>query len=46
MVYRMALQVRLAFFIGNEKDGFIKLTGAQPFATFQSVIEDQLSKTL
>lgn len=34
------------FFIGNEKDGFIKLTGAQPFATFQSVIEDQLSKTL
>jgi len=30
------------FFIGNEKDGFIKLTGAQPFAVFQSAIEDQL----
>jgi len=30
------------FFIGNEKDGFIKLTGAQPFATFQNAIDNQL----
>ncbi len=30
------------FFIGNEKDGFIKLSGAQPFTVFQSAIEDQL----
>jgi len=28
------------FFIGNEKDGFIKLVGAQPFSTFQSIIDD------
>ena len=31
-----------AFFIGNEKDGFVKLTGAQPFAAFQLEIENQL----
>ena len=31
-----------SFFIGNEKDGFIKLSGAQPFTVFQSAIEDQL----
>ena len=30
------------FFIGNEKDGFIKLVGAQPFASFQAVIDAQL----
>ena len=30
------------FFIGNEKDGFIKLTGAQPYATFQAAIDAQL----
>lgn len=30
------------FFIGNEKDGFIKLVGAQPFAVFQRVIDNQL----
>jgi protein-disulfide isomerase len=30
------------FFIGNEKDGFTKLVGAQPFAAFQAVIEDHL----
>jgi len=30
------------FFIGNEKNGFIKLVGAQPYATFQSVIDSQL----
>jgi len=31
-----------AFFIGNEKDGFIKLSGAQPFPSFQAVIDAQL----
>ena len=31
------------FFIGNEKDGFIKLVGAQPYAVFQRVIDNQLS---
>ena len=30
------------FFIGNEKNGFIKLRGAQPFSAFQSAIEYQL----
>jgi len=30
------------FFIGNEKNGFIKLVGAQPFTAFQSAIEYQL----
>lgn len=30
------------FFIGNEKNGFIKLVGAQPFAAFQRVIDSQL----
>jgi len=30
------------FFIGNEKDGFIKLVGAQPYAVFQRVIDNQL----
>jgi len=30
------------FFIGNEKDGFIKLVGAQPYAAFQGVIDEQL----
>jgi protein-disulfide isomerase len=30
------------FFIGNEKDGFIKLTGAQPYGTFQSAFDEQL----
>ena len=28
------------FFIGTEKDGFIKLVGAQPFAAFQGAIEN------
>jgi len=32
-----------AFFIGNEKTGFIKITGAQPFSVFQSVIESLLA---
>jgi len=30
------------FFIGNEKDGFIKLVGAQPYAAFQNAIDNQL----
>ncbi len=30
------------FFIGNEKDGFIKLVGAQPYAAFQRAIDEQL----
>jgi len=30
------------FFIGNEKDGFIKITGAQPYAVFQNAIDNQL----
>jgi len=30
------------FFIGSEKDGFIKLVGAQPYAAFQAVIDKQL----
>jgi len=30
------------FFIGNEKDGFIKLVGAQPFSAFQVIIDKQL----
>jgi len=30
------------FFIGTEKDGFIKLVGAQPYAVFQRAIDNQL----
>jgi len=30
------------FFIGTEKDGFIKLVGAQPYSSFQLVIDSQL----
>lgn len=30
------------FFIGNEKDGFIKLVGAQPFSSFQVTLDNQL----
>ena len=30
------------FFIGTEKDGFIKMVGAQPYASFQRVIDEQL----
>ena len=30
------------FFIGTEKDGFIKLIGAQPYAAFQRAIDNQL----
>lgn len=31
-----------AFFIGNEKDGFVKLSGAQPYPNFQAAIDAQL----
>jgi len=31
------------FFIGNEKNGFIKLVGAQPYVAFQGVIDNLLS---
>ena len=30
------------FFIGTEKDGFIKLVGAQPYSSFQRVIDSHL----
>ena len=32
------------FFVGNEKIGFIKINGAQPFSSFQKVIDEQLSR--
>jgi protein-disulfide isomerase len=31
------------FFIGTEKDGFVKLSGAQPFSSFQLAIDSQLN---
>jgi protein-disulfide isomerase len=31
-----------SFFIGNEKDGFVKLVGAQPFSAFQGIIDNKL----
>ena len=31
------------FFIGNEKMGFVKVNGAQPFEVFKSVIDSQLN---
>ena len=31
------------FFIGNEKTGFVKVTGAQSFEVFQGIIESQLN---
>lgn len=30
------------FFIGNEKDGYVRLVGAQPYASFQAAIDSQL----
>ncbi len=32
------------FFVGNEKIGFIPITGAQPYSTFQRVIDGQLNQ--
>jgi protein-disulfide isomerase len=31
-----------AFFIGNEKEGYLKLAGAQPFSVFQEQLDSQL----
>ena len=31
-----------SFFIGNEENGYVKLIGAQPFASFQKTIDEQL----
>ena len=31
-----------SFFIGNERDGFVKVGGAQPFSVFQTTIQSQL----
>jgi len=30
------------FFIGNEKNGYIKVTGAQPYSVFQNVLDQML----
>jgi len=30
------------FFIGNEEDGYIKVTGAQPYSVFQNVLDQML----
>jgi len=32
------------FFIGTEKDGFVKITGAQPYIVFQASIDELLSQ--
>jgi len=32
------------FFIGNEKGGYIKLTGAQPYSSFQNVLDQMLAR--
>ncbi len=32
------------FFVGNEKIGFTKIIGAQPFSSFQKIIDGQLSR--
>ena len=32
------------FFVGNDKLGFTKITGAQPFSSFQGIIEKQLER--
>ena len=31
------------FFIGTEKDGFVKLVGAQPYSTFQATLDSKLT---
>lgn len=31
------------FFVENEKIGFVPITGAQPFSSFQRVIDGQLN---
>jgi len=32
------------FFIGNDELGYVKIIGAQPYAVFQQVIEDQIAR--
>jgi len=32
------------FFIGNDELGYVKMLGAQPYAVFQQVIEDQIAR--
>ncbi|MGI0003088.1 MAG: DsbA family protein [Nitrosopumilaceae archaeon] len=32
-----------AFFIGNDKDGYVMLIGAKPYSAFQQVIDNELS---
>lgn len=32
-----------AFFIGNDKDGYVMLIGAKPYSSFQQVIDNELS---
>ena len=32
-----------AFFIGNDKDGYVTLIGAKPYSAFQQVIDKELS---
>ena len=32
------------FFVGNEKIGYTKVIGAQPFETFQKILDEQLSR--
>jgi len=31
------------FFIGNEKDGYVRLVGAQPYSTFQATLDSKLT---
>jgi len=31
------------FFIGNEERGYIKVSGAQPYSVFQSILEQMLT---
>ncbi|MEE8133083.1 MAG: DsbA family protein [Nitrososphaerales archaeon] len=33
-----------AFFIGNDKNGYIKIVGAQPYSVFQQVIDQELAR--
>ena len=34
-----------AFFIGNDKDGYMPLIGAKPYSEFQQIIDNELSKS-
>jgi protein-disulfide isomerase len=39
----LGVQGTPAFFVGNEKDGFVSVSGAQPFNVFKQLIDSQLS---